>query len=210
MLKVYHLGVSQSERIVWLCEEQGLDYELVRFDRDPVTRMAPAEYKALHPAATAPVIDHDGVVLSETGAIIDYLLAKFPDNGLTVKSSEPEFANYLFWLHFANGSFMPRGMFQMIASAMGADDATNLLGDRVGAAYQMAEERLGEAPYFGGERFSVADIMMVFPLTTMRLFAPRDLGPYPNIRAYLARIGERPAYRAAMAKGDPGMPLQLG
>jgi glutathione S-transferase len=209
MLKVHHLGVSQSERIVWLCEELGVSYELVRYDRDLVTRLAPAEYKALHPSGTAPVIEHDGIVLSETGAIVDYLLAKLPDQGLVVKSSEPSFADYLFWLHFANGSFMPRGMFQMIASAMGAEGGAGMLGDRSEAAYRMAEARLGEAPYFGGERFTAADIMMVFPLTTMRLFAPRDLTPYPNIRAYLARIGERPAYRAAMAKGDPTLPLQL-
>jgi glutathione S-transferase len=210
MLKVHHLGVSQSERIVWLCEELGVGYELVRYDRDPVTRMAPAEYKALHPAGTAPVIEHDGMVLSETGAIVDYLLARFPDRGLTVKSEEPGFADYLFWLHFANGSFMPRGMFQMIASAMGAEGGAGLLGERNDEAYRMAEKRLGEAAYFGGDRFTAADVMMVFPLTTMRLFAPRDLSPYPNIRAYLAKIGERPAYRAAMAKGDPTLPLQLG
>jgi glutathione S-transferase len=209
MLKVHHLGVSQSERIVWLCEELAIPYELVRYDRDPVTRLAPPEYKALHPAGTAPVIEHDGVVLSETGAIVDYLLARFPDRGLVVKSDEPEFANYLFWLHFANGSFMPRGMFQMIASAMGAEGGAGMLGERSTQAYQMAEARLGEAPFFGGERFTAADIMMVFPLTRMRLFAQRDLGPYPNIRAYLTRIGERPAYQAAMAKGDPELTLQL-
>ena len=84
-----------------------------------------------------------------------------------------------------------------------------MLGQRSAASWAMAEERLGKAPYLAGEGLSAADIMLVFALSTMRLYAPRDLGIYPNIRAYLQRIGERPAYRAAMAKADPNLPLQL-
>ncbi|HEV2039302.1 MAG TPA: glutathione binding-like protein, partial [Casimicrobiaceae bacterium] len=73
----------------------------------------------------------------------------------------------------------------------------------------LVETRLGEAPYFAGRQFTAADIMSVFSLTTMRLFQPVDLAPYPNIRAYLQRIGERPAYRRAMAKGDPDLTPML-
>lgn len=210
MLTVHHLGISQSERIVWLCEELELDYRLLRYDRDSVSRFAPEDYKALHPSGTAPVIEEDGVVLAETGAIVDYIIARHGGSALTVPAADRDFPHYLFWLHFANGSMMPRGMFQMIASAISGPSATGVLGERSDAAFAMAEERLGEAPWFSGERFSAADIMMVFPLTTMRLFVPRDLAPYPYIRAYLARVGERPAYLRAMAKGDPGLPLQLG
>ena len=130
MLTVHHLGVSQSERIVWLCEELGLDYQLVRHDRDSVTRLAPESYKALHPSGTAPVIEEDGVVLSETGAIVDYILARHGGAALTVPADDPAFPDYLFWLHFANGSMMPRGMFQMIAKAMGAEGGAAMLGDR--------------------------------------------------------------------------------
>lgn len=209
MLKVYHLGVSQSERIVWLCEELGLDYELVRFDRDPQSRMAPADYKALHPLGTAPIIDDGGIVLAETGAIVEYILAKYGEGRLQLRLGDAGYADYLFWLHFANGSFMPRGMMQMIASTIGGPDAAGFLAQRGDAAFAMVEKRLGEATWFAGESFTAADIMMVFGLTTMRAFVARDISGYPNLLAYLKRIGERPGYQSAMAKGDPGMPLKL-
>ena len=210
MLTVHHLGVSQSERIIWLCEELGIDYRLVRYDRDPVTRLAPAEYKALHPLATAPVITDGDVVLAESGAIIDYILAKYGKGRLTVAADAPNFADYLFWLHFANGSLVPSAMLEMVGAMLGAaGDAKSFVAARANNAFAMAEARLGEVPYFAGEAFTAADIMLVFSFTTMRAFIPRDLGAYPNIAAYLQRIGERPAYRAAMAKGDPDMAPML-
>src|SRR5260221_7509662 len=105
MLTVHHLGRSQSERIVWLCEELGIDYELKRYERDPVTRLAPPEYKALHPIGTAPVISDGNLVLGESGAIIEYILAKHGGGRLARREGHPEFAKYLYWLHYANGSF---------------------------------------------------------------------------------------------------------
>src|SRR6188768_2525314 len=106
-LIVHHLGHSQSERIVWLCEELGLDYELKRYQRRADNRLGPPEYKALHPLGSAPVI-HDGdLVLGESGAIIEYLIATYGDGRLTVKREEPGFADYLYWFHFANGTLQP-------------------------------------------------------------------------------------------------------
>ena len=121
---------------------------------------------------------------------------------------DPDFVDYLFWFHFANGSMMPRGMMQMVANAMGGD-VTNMIGDQGGSAYAMVERRLGESPWFAGDRFTAADIMMIFPLTTMRLFVPRDIGGYPNLLAYLKRVGERSTFRIAMGKADPGLPPKL-
>jgi glutathione S-transferase len=103
MLTVHHLGRSQSERIVWLCEELGLEYELKRYERAPL--LAPPEYKALHPIGTAPVITDGDLVLGESGAIIEYILAKYGGGRLQRAVGHREFANYLYWLHFANGSF---------------------------------------------------------------------------------------------------------
>jgi glutathione S-transferase len=207
MLKVHHLGISQSDRIVWLCEELDLPYELVKYDRDPVTRLAPAEYKALHPSETAPVITDGDVVLAESGAIVEYILAKYGQGRLAYGPDHPHYADYLFWLHYANGSFMPAGMTDLVLGVLGmADqDAVAPLRARGHRAYANAENRLGVATWFAGDDFTAADIMMLFPLTTMRVFAPRDLGPYPNIRAYLARVGERPAFQRAAAKGDPDL-----
>lgn len=207
-LTVHHLGVSQSERAVWLCEELGLDYELKVYDRDPVTRLAPAAYKALHPTGTAPVITDGDVVLGESGAIVDYILGRYGQGRLAVKPQAPGFADYCFWMHFANGSLVAGEMLQMIATVLApsADHPVlGFVGARRANAWALVEQRLGEAPFFAGEDFTAADIMMGFPLTTGRVFTPRDLGPYPNIRAWLQRIGERPAYRRAMQKGDPNM-----
>ena len=212
MLTVHHLGISQSERIVWLCEELGIPYELVRYDRDPVTRLAPEAYKALHPMGIAPVITDGDLVLGESGAIIEYIIARYGSGRLSVGVEDPAFADYLFWFHFANGTLMPSVLTGMIASMLGQGEdnpVVHTLVERVDRAYAMLEARLGTVPYLAGAEFTAADIVTIFGLTTIRAFAPRDLGPYPNVAAYLARIGARPAYQRAMAKGDPGMTPML-
>ena len=212
MLVVHHLGVSQSERIVWLCEELGIAYELKRYDRDPVTRLAPAAYKALHPTGTAPVIEDGPVVLGESGAIVEYIVARHGGGRLAVPVESPDVPDYLFWLHFANASMGATEMIRMVAGGLGAAADAPVMGfvnDRARRAIELVETRLGQAPYFAGAELSAADIMMVFTLTTMRMFSPQDISGYPNLLAYLKRIGARPAYQRAMAKGDPGMPLLL-
>lgn len=204
MLTVHHLGISQSERIVWLCEELGIPYEFKRYDRDAVTRLAPPAYKALHPFGTAPVITDGNIVLAESGAIIEFIIGKYGNGRLSVGPDKPNFADYLFWFHFANGSMMPSQM-----GGLGAKPDTEetprarLLRERCDRAWAMVEDRLGKAPYLAGANFTAADIIMLFPLTTMRAFVPRNILQYQNILAYLKRVGERPAYRRAMEKGDP-------
>jgi glutathione S-transferase len=212
MLTVHHLGKSQSERIVWLCEELGIPYELKRYNRDPVTILAPAEYRTLHPIGAAPVITDGDLVLAESGAIIEYIIAKHGDGRLALGPNHPGFATYLYWFHFSNGTLQPvLGRKSLLRRAGTPDDhpAALFVTERVGRALGLAETRLGEAEYLAGRELTAADIMAVFTLTTMRYFAPVDLAPYPNTRAYLQRIAARDAYRRAMEKGDPGMPLLL-
>ncbi|MBS0367546.1 MAG: glutathione S-transferase family protein [Proteobacteria bacterium] len=208
MITVHHLGISQSERVVWLCEELGIPYTLKRYDRDPATKLAPADYRALHPMGIAPVITDGDLVLTESGAILEYLIARYGDGRLAVAPARPNFADYLFWYHFANGTLMPSAM-TGIFSSMGGLAADHpilrVFGQRTERAFALIERRLDEVPYFAGDEFTAADIMMVFPLTTMRGFVPRDLAPLPHLRDYLERIGARPGYQRAMAKGDPGM-----
>lgn len=212
MLVVHHLGISQSDRIVWLCEELGIPYELKHYDRDPTTRLAPPEYRALHPFGTAPVITDGDLVLGESAAIIEYLSATYGNGDLILRPADPGYALYLYWFHFANGSMMPSRTIEFIANFVG-DQAPkalmNALCARSDRAFAMLETHLGDKSYLAGTRFSAADIMMLFPLTTMREFAPRDLTPYPNIRAYLQRIAARPAFKRAMAKADPGFSMPL-
>ncbi|WP_095013218.1 glutathione S-transferase family protein [Tsuneonella mangrovi] len=209
MLTVHHLRISQSERIVWLCEELGLDYELKLYSRREDNRLAPDEYKALHPMGIAPVIEDDGLVLGESGAIIEYIVAKYGDGRLVPSIDSPDFADHLFWFHFANGTFMTNGMMAIAAMQAGASELPPFVADRTAKAWAMVEQRLGEAPYFGGAELTTADIMMGFQLTTSRAFNDMTIGHLPNLQAYLKRIGERPAYQRAMAKAEPGMPPKL-
>ncbi|MEY2928044.1 MAG: hypothetical protein RL367_2521 [Pseudomonadota bacterium] len=209
MLTVHHLGISQSDRIVWLCEELEIPYAMVKYDRDPETRMAPAAYKALHPAGTAPVITDGDLVLGESGAIIDYIIHTYGGGRFTLKPGDPGYADYLHWFHFANSSMMPATMIDLIVGMLGVsveDPTVGALRARGDQAFAMVEDRLGKADYFAGSVFTAADIIMLFPITTMRMFAPRDLAPYPNIRSYLQRIAARPAYQRAIKKADPDLP----
>jgi glutathione S-transferase len=211
MLTVHHLGISQSDRIVWLCEELGIDYELIRYDRDPATRLAPADYRALHPIGTAPVITDGDLVLGESAAIIEYLCATYGGGRFMVAPGRPEYADYLFWFHFANGSLMPAAMIDLTATLLRGGDVPVVasLTARLERGHAMIEARLGEMQYLAGADFTAADLVTVFPLTTMRLFKPRDLSAYPNIRAYLKRIAARPAFVRATAKADPGLVIPL-
>ncbi len=212
MLTVHHLGKSQSERIVWLCEELAIPYDIRHYVRDAVTILAPPELKALHPLGTAPVITDGDVVLAESGAVVDYILAKYGNGRLVVGPDDPGFADYLFWLHFANGTLQPNMGRNMVLRRLNlAEDHPVLraMKGRLDNALGMVEARLGKAEYLAGSVFTAADIMTVFSLTTMRYFLPLDFAAYPGIRAYLQRIAARDAYQRAMQKGDPGMALLL-
>ncbi len=212
MLIVHHLGKSQSERIPWLCEELNIPYELKLYARDPVTMLAPPEYKALHAIGAAPVITDGTLILAESGAVMEYILAKYGNGHLVPAANHPDFPPYLYWFHFANGTLQPSMGRNMVLRRLNlpADNPVLLaMQERLDRALNLVEERLAQAPYFAGGAFTAADIIMVFSLTTMRYFLPLDLIPYPHILTYLARISQRPAYQTAMNKSDPGMALLL-
>lgn len=212
MLKIHHLGHSQSERIVWLCEELGIPYEIEKYTREAVTRLSPPELKALHPLGAAPLIEVDGMLLAESGAIVEFILARYGRGRLQQGPDHPDFASYLYWLHFANGNLQPAMLRSMIVGRCGlAPDhpALTSVQWRLDKVLALIEARLAQNNYLAGTEFTAADIMSVFSLTTMRLFYPFDLAPYPNILVYLQRIGARPAYQRAMAKGDPDLSPML-
>ena len=213
MITLHHLGHGASERIVWLCEELGLPYELRRYARDPLTRLSPPELKALHPLGAAPVIEDGGLMLAESAAIVEYLIVKHGGGRFKLEAAHPDYASYLYWFHFSNGNLQPAmlRLFVIGNAKLPADHPVRKsVQSRFDRVLALVEARLGEAPFLAGSEFTAADIMSVFSLTTMRLFQPVDLAPYPNIRAYLRRIGERPAYRRAMARSDPDLEPMLG
>lgn len=208
MLIIHHLGRSQSERILWLCEELGLPYTMVKHVRDPVTMLSPPALKALHPLGAAPVIVDGDLMLAESGAIVQYVIEKYGAGRLALNASDPDFAAYLYWFHFANANLqavMGRNMLLRRLDLPQDDAVVSSTRERLSRALGMVEARLGTATYLAGDAFTAADIMTVFSLTTMRIFMPVDLSVYPNILAYLARVGAREGYQRAMAKGDPDL-----
>lgn len=206
MLKVHHLTLSQSERVVWLCEELGVDYELVRWERRADNNRAPEELASMHPMRMVPVIEDNGLVLAESGAIFDYILARHGGGNLAPSPHHPDFADHLFWHHFAQATFMSAIATEwMLRLARAGDTKTAaLMRERKELCWTAIEERLAMAPWFGGSDFTTADIMMVFPMTTMRIHTREGLEGRPHSLAYLRRVAARPAYQRAMALAEPG------
>jgi glutathione S-transferase len=192
MITVHHQVASQSDRIIWLCEELGLPYGLRRYEREP-RGAAPPEYKALHPFGTAPVIEDGDLVLGESGAIVEYLCMRHGGGRLVLSPEHVDYPDYLYWFHFANGSLVPGLMVDYVTAAAGGAGAGEV-PSRSKRAIALAEARLGKAPYFAGSAFTAADIMMCVPRFGEKL----DFSECPNIRAYLELIGERPAWQRTL------------
>jgi glutathione S-transferase len=212
MLTIHHLGKSQSERIIWLCEELAIDYKLEHYVRDSVTMLSPPALRALHPMGTAPVITDGELILGESAAIVEYIIAVYGHGRLALSADHPDFAQYLYWFHFSNGNLQPLMGRNMILSRLKLNEDNPVLVStrgRLDRALAFLEHRLTSVEFLAGSEFTAADIMTMFSLTTMRYFYQLELAPYPKILAYLKRMSARPAYQKAMQTGDPGMKLLL-
>jgi glutathione S-transferase len=210
-LVVHHLQTSQSERIAWLCQELGVQHELRIYKRAPM--MAPSEYKVLHPLGAAPVIQDGGLTLAESGACIHYICHKYADGQLFLQPTHPEYASFLYWWYWASGTFQPslaRGLLVRSAEIPDDNQFVKILQSRFTKSLELLDGRLHRNEWLAGQEFTVADIMVVFSLTTMRSFYPYSLRGYDNVLKYLGRISKRKAYQEAMAKADAGLPRILG
>jgi glutathione S-transferase len=186
-------------------EELDLDYTMEAFPREP-TGAAPPPLKAIHPLGKAPVLRDGDTVLAESGAIVDYIVHRHAGGRLAVQPDAPEYARYLYWLHFAEGSLMSLMLIALVLSRVpeaSASPVTARIRERMKQMLSFVDAELGSKPWFAGADFTAADVMMVFPFTTLRHFLDYDLAPYPNILAYLKRIEARPAYRKAIALAGP-------
>lgn len=211
MPTVHHLQRSQSERIVWLCEELQIPYDLKLYKRDPL--LAPAELKALTPMGSAPVLTDGSLTLAESGAIVEYIIHTYGGGRLAVAPGTSNYSDYLYWFHFANGNLqanVSRTMWFRNANLPDDNPVKQRAEARLETTLKVVESRLGQTKWLAGNELTAADIMSVFSLTTMRVFIPFDLSNYPNILGYLKRVGERKAYQEAMAKGEPGFEPALG
>ena len=205
MITIYHLDTSRSERIVWLMEELGLEYKLELFQRND-NGSAPDALREIHALGKAPVIRDGDTVLAESGAIVDYIVHRYAGDRLAVAPAAADYARYIYWFHFAEGSLMSLLILALVLGRVPEANAspvrTRVL-ERMKQTLSFIDSELAQATYFAGAAFTAADVMMTFPFTTMRHFLKYDLAPYANILAYLQRIESRPAYQKAMALAGP-------
>lgn len=205
MITIYHLGLSQSDRIVWLMEELGLPYKLEWFSRGD-DMLAPAEYLALHPAGMAPVIRDGDRLITESAAIVEYISHKYGGGKLSVTPDQDNYADYLYWMHFNNNV---QSVFFLKMAMGGAfnDTENNMMAKtakrREDRYYHHLNDYLGKHEYLGGDKFSCADIMVTFNVTALPMFGGRSIDDLPNVQAYVERISQRPAYQKAMAIAGP-------
>lgn len=207
MITIHHLGVSQSDRIVWLMEELGLPYELKWYDRGS-DFLAPPEYRGLHPAGTAPIITDGDLVMAESTAIVEYISQRYGGGKLSVQASDPDYPHYLYWMQFNNNLQSALFIKLAVQSAGVEPGADNIMMTttlrREEGLYRALEQRLGESDYLGGPQFSCADIMSMFNLTSLGMLGARAIDEgLPNTRAYVERVTARPAYQKAMAIAGP-------
>jgi glutathione S-transferase len=205
MITIHHLGVSQSDRIVWLMEELNLPYQLKWYNRK-ADQLAPDEYLALHPAATAPVIQDGDVMITESGVITEYICHRYAGGKLTVGPSQPNYAECLYWMHFNNnvqGLFFAKLALGAQAPSLDTAPIRNAIKRREDAYFHYLDQRLGVSPYLAGPEFTCADVMVTFNLTSLPLFGGRTIDDLPNALVYVKRIEERPAYKKAMAIAGP-------
>ena len=203
MIIVHHLNESRSQRVLWLLEELGAPYEVKRYERNAQTRLAPPELKAVHPLGKSPVVEIDGKVLGESGAIIEYLAERQP-SPLGVAPNDPARADYLYWLHFAEGSAMLPLLLKLYVSMLGEAGDTLMkmrIEPEIDNHLAHANAALGQSNHFVANRFTAADIEMSFVLDAAKMRG--GLERYPNLLRARAANQARPAYQRALERGGP-------
>lgn len=204
MLTIHHLQVSQSERLPWLCEELSIPYDLKLHKRSPI--LSGPDMYALHPLGAAPIIQDGDITLAETEACAEYIINVHGGGRLYPKPKDSNYATFLYWYHFSNGTLQPAVSRQMVIAAAGlpADhQLTTMYKQKLSKYFELLDEHVGKNTWLAGEEFTAADVMIIFTLTTMRTFAGGDLSEYKNVLEYVKRCTDRPAYKAAREKADP-------
>lgn len=218
MIVVHHLENSRSQRVLWLLEELAIPYEIKRYARDPKTMLAPPELRAVHPLGKSPVITDGGLVLAESGAILEYLVDTYGSGRLKPPPGTPERVRYGYWMHYAEGSVMPPLLFKLVfdvienapmpffvrpfAKAIAGRTKSTFIQPQIALHLDFIESELGKHEWFAGGELTAADVAMSFPLEVAAGRAGLDRRR-PKCMAFLDRVRARPAYAAALAKGGP-------
>jgi glutathione S-transferase len=216
MITVHHLNNSRSQRVLWLLEELGVEYQVKRYERDAKTMLAPVELRAIHPLGKSPVVDDGDIRVVETGAIVEYLLDAHGQGRLRPTPGTAEARRFSYWLHYAEGSAMtplllklvfgqlPKrapGLIKPIVNAVSNKAQQGFIDPQIAAHVAYWEAELTKSAWFAGDQFTAADIMMSFPLEAGRSRAPYD--DRPHVEAFLTAIHARPAYQRALERGGP-------
>jgi glutathione S-transferase len=216
MIVVHHLNNSRSQRVLWLLEELGLDYGIRKYQRDPKTMLAPPQLRAVHPLGKSPVIEDDGQVLAESGAIVEYLAERYGEGRLAPAAGTPERLRYRYWMHFAEGTAQPPLLLKLLfdriesapmpffarpmARAIARRAKEGFVQPNIDRNLDFMESELAQGEWFAGSRFSAADVQMSFPLEAAAMRGGLD-ARRPRLMAFLERIHARPAYRRAIERG---------
>jgi len=218
MVTVHHLNNSRSQRVLWLLEELGVEYDVKRYERDPATMLAPPALRAVHPLGKSPVITDGELALAESGAIVEYLAGRYGDGRLVPAAGTANRLRYTYWMHYAEGSAMPPLLLQLvfsriengpvplfirpIARAIARRAKSSFIEPQISLHLDFLEQELGRAAWFAGDDFTAADIQMSFPVEAAAARGGLD-STRPKLMAYLDRIHTRPAYQRALEKGGP-------
>ncbi|MFK2893733.1 glutathione S-transferase [Dyella flagellata] len=221
MLTVHHLNNSRSQRVLWMLEELGVDYEIARYQRNPKTLLAPQELRAIHPLGKSPVVTDGPHTLAESGAILEYLVERYGEGRFVPPAGTPEHWRYRYWMHYSEGSAMPPLLLKLVAGRIAKAPVpffmkfvtrkiANSLQDgfidpQLALHFGYIAEELKHTGWFAGKEFTAADIQMSFPVESA--VARAGAGEHPSIRAFLERIHARPAYQRALARGGDNTPL---
>lgn len=214
-ITVHHLNNSRSQRILWLLEELGLEYEVKRYERDPETMLAPDSLRSVHPLGKSPIITDEELTLAESGAIVEYLVERYDNGRLAPLVGTSARLRYTYWLHYAEGSAMPPLVMQLIfnqveekspfflrpvAQVITRQVKQTYLEPQISQQLGYIEAELEKSTWFVGDEFTAADIQLSFPLEAAASQSNLDAG-YPQLKTFLERIHARPAYQKAIKRG---------
>jgi len=216
MIVVHHLNNSRSQRVLWLLEELGIEYEIKRYQRNPKTMLAPASLREVHPLGKSPVITDGALTVAESGAIVEYLVEHYGGGRFVPPPGTPERLRYTYWLHYAEGSAMTPLLLKLVfdriakgpmpffarpvARAIARRAKSAFIEPQIAQHLDYLEAELGKSTWFAGNEFTAADIQMSFPLEAAAARAGLDKSR-PKLMNFLERIHARPAYRRALERG---------
>ncbi|MES2259870.1 MAG: glutathione S-transferase [Pseudomonadota bacterium] len=218
MIVVHHLNNSRSQRVLWLLEELGLEYEIVRYERDAKTMLAPPSLRAIHPLGKSPVVVDGAVTVAESGAILEYLVERYGDGRLVPEAGSADKRRWTYFMHYAEGSAMSPLLMKLVFDRVETSPAPffvkpimKAIAHKVKSTYvqpqidqhlDYLESELDKRQWFAGRQFSAADVQMSFPLEAAAARAGLD-ARRPKLMAFLERIHGRPAYQRALERGGP-------